>query len=135
MTDDGGLMTIDFDWAETATDDTTTVSRKFQSRADFEAQKHSYSAKIDAGNHCVELLESIPALKPDTKVQEKVKLSKRGVQLLGYAVAELYYDKKFTEVMRLCGRVKEVCDIEGGTKDLGTSLDKWEKQCQRKVGK
>lgn len=126
MADDGGLLAIDVDtddYTETAAGDTPSVSRTFQSEHNFQAQKASYSAKIDIGNHYAALLVAIPALTdPQSHESERVRLSKRDVQLLGYAVGEMYYDGKYGEILELCGRVERRCVVEG---KVAEALGRW----------
>lgn len=130
-----GLFAIDIDpddCAETAAGDTPSVPRTFQSEADFQAQKASYSAKIDTGNNHAELIKAVPQLANNgvTHSKEmiggegKVNLTKKNVQLLGYAVGEMYYDGKYKEIVELCGMVRERCGVEEGGKLDGT-LERW----------
>ena len=89
------------DYAETAAHDAPSVSRTFQSEADFQAQRAIYSAKIDIGNNYERLLEAVPLLRPANEPpltaeryikpqgSPPVRLGKKDVQLFGYAVGEL----------------------------------------------
>ncbi|RMY43340.1 hypothetical protein D0863_16324 [Hortaea werneckii] len=122
-------------------DSATPVSRTFQSEIAFQAQKAGYEAKIDEGNLEDELVRAVPALHPlpphrrETISSEvgccggevdavggKVKLSKKETQLLGYSVGELYFLKRFHEVIRLCERVLAVCEMDAKTR---ASVEKW----------
>ncbi|RMY75708.1 hypothetical protein D0864_09786 [Hortaea werneckii] len=71
-------------------DDAATVSRTFQSASAFQAQKAAYRAKIDWGDLETELTKAVPALCRTTRDPvaggEKVKLSKKEIQLLGVLV-------------------------------------------------
>ncbi|SMQ55627.1 unnamed protein product [Zymoseptoria tritici ST99CH_3D7] len=141
------LFAIDVDpdnYAETAAhDNTATESRTFQSEETFQAQKASYSAKIDTGDHYSELMKTVPALAPSNGElsrgaesasveeqnlkEEKFKLGKRDVMLLGYAVGEMYYDGKYAEVAELCGRVEGRCLVD---KKMAESLRRWSERCE-----
>ncbi|RMY21155.1 hypothetical protein D0865_16642 [Hortaea werneckii] len=125
-------------------DDSATTpvsSRTFQSESAFQAQKTGYQAKIDEGNLEAELVRAVPALRPlpphrrETTSSEvgcrggevdavagKVKLTKRETQLLGYSVGELYFLKRFQEVIGLCERVLAVCEVDAKTR---AGVEKW----------
>ncbi|KAK1825519.1 hypothetical protein LTR12_000320 [Friedmanniomyces endolithicus] len=130
------------DYAETAAHDTPPVSRTFQSEADFQAQKATYSAKIDIGNNYERLLDAIPLLNPvnepspptETHIQPQaaspIRLGKKDAQLLGYAVGELYYDKRYRDIIQLCERVKMVCETDGKTAE---SLRRWTRRCETRL--
>ncbi|KAK4496752.1 hypothetical protein PRZ48_012735 [Zasmidium cellare] len=113
-----GLFAIEVDaddYAETAAGDTPSVDRTFQSEADFQAQKASYTAKIDNGNNLAEFLKAVPGLSEETNgtvsthngEDAKIKLSKKDVQLLGYAVGEMYFDRRYDEIIDLCEKTKQ----------------------------
>ncbi|SMY29315.1 unnamed protein product [Zymoseptoria tritici ST99CH_1A5] len=141
------LFAIDVDpdnYAETAAhDNLAPESRTFQSEEAFQAQKASYSAKIDTGDHYSELMKTVPALAPSNGElsrgaesasveeqnlkEEKFKLGKRDVMLLGYAVGEMYYDGKYAEVVELCGRVEGRCLVD---KKMAESLRRWRERCE-----
>ncbi|RMX80136.1 hypothetical protein D0869_07781 [Hortaea werneckii] len=121
---------------------TMPVSRTFQSESAFQVQKEAYRAKIDQGGLEAELVRAVPALLPlpppphrrETTSSEvgcrggevdeagKVKLSKKETQLLGYTVGELYFSRKFQEVIELCERVLALCELDAKTK---ASVEKW----------
>ncbi|KAK0947222.1 hypothetical protein LTR29_001506 [Friedmanniomyces endolithicus] len=131
------------DYAETAAHDAPPVSRTFQSETDFQAQKAIYSAKIDIGNNYERLLKAVPLLRPvdeapspperDIRPQgaSPVRLGKKDLQLLGYAVGELYYDKRYRDIILLCERVRLVCEIDGRTAE---SLGRWTQRCEVRLG-
>lgn len=136
-----GLFAIAVDadvYAETAAGDAPSVPRTFQSEADFQAQKASYTAKIDNGNNYAEFLKALPALSSianwtvsaENGDEAKVKLGKKDVQLLGYAVGEMYYDRRYGEVVELCKRVQARCDVDG---KLRTSLERWIGRCTSRL--
>lgn len=142
---DNELLAIDVDaddYAETAAGETPLVSRTYQSEADFERQKASYTAKVDSGNTYNDLITAVPVLRDDgdkrathgtaaaTNGDTKARLSKKEIQLLGYAVGELYYDGEYAEVVDLCGRVRDVCDIDTKTDD---SLNRWVLRCHERL--
>lgn len=144
--EDDGLLGIEVDtddYAETAAGDTPSLPRTFQSEADFQAQKASYSPKIYQGNIYNELIKTVPILAADAKDEflydeskPKLKLSKKEIQLLGYAVGEMYFDRKYREIIELCERVRVRCDVHGDKK-LGESLERWVGRCverERKGG-
>lgn len=130
--DDSGLLAIDVgtdDYAETAARDTpSTVDRTFQSEEDFQKQKASYSAKIQNGNNIAELYKAVPALQEEKS--QSIKLGKKDVMLLGYAVAEMYYDREYENVLKLCERVEAVCEVD---KKLGESLARWKEKCSKRI--
>lgn len=144
MTDqEDGLLAIEVDaddYAETAAGDTPSVSRTYQSEADFQIQKASYSAKIDYGNTYQELIRAVPILELGAKGpadntglsngHSAVRLSKKDVQLLGYAVGELYYDKEYKNIIDLCERVTKVCEIDEKTAE---SLRRWSSRCHERM--
>jgi hypothetical protein len=154
--DANGLFAIDVDtenYADVAAHDSSnsveSTSRTFQSEEAFLAQKASYSAKIDTGNHYAELIKRVPCLarpssedghvtgddappgldKEDSE-SKKFTLGKRDIMLLGYAVGEMYYDGKFAEVVELCGRVERRCVVDGR---LGESLGRWRARCEGRL--
>lgn len=144
--EDDGLLAIEVDaddYAETAAGDAPAVSRTYQSEADFQTQKAIYSAKIDGGNTYRDLVAAVPVLdnishgttKNGLKIgngdSSKVKLSKKDFQLLGYAVGELYYDKRYEEILKLCDRVRVYCEIDEKTRE---SLDRWTERCRARMG-
>lgn len=130
--DDSGLLTIDVgtdDYAETAAGDTpSTVDRTFQSEEDFQKQKASYSAKIQNGNNIAELYKAVPALREGKS--QSIKLGKKDVMILGYAVAEMYYDREYESILKLCERVETVCEVD---EKLGESLARWKEKCEKRI--
>ena len=129
------------DYAETAAGDTPSVPRTFQSEADFQVQKASYTAKIDQGNIYAELVKTVPILEAGTPSANgtdtdsngaKAKLSKKEVQLLGYAVGEMYFDRKYQDIIDLCQRVEERCEAD---KKLNQSLEKWTGRCRDRLSR
>lgn len=126
------------DYARTAAADTGSVSRTHQSEAAFRAEKASYTAKIDGapGNNYQELLEAVPVLAQAgildgaDRSENKVKLRKKDIQLLGYVVGELYYDHEFATIITLCARVRTVCDFDDKVEH---SLDRWERRCRERM--
>ncbi|GAB1731256.1 hypothetical protein NU195Hw_Modified_297t1 [Hortaea werneckii] len=140
--DDNALFAIEVDvddYADTAAvdnpsasttstnqDDAATVSRTFQSASAFQAEKAAYRAKIDWGELESELVRAVPALSQTTRDPgtggEKVKLSKKETQLLGYAVGELYFSRRFDGVVDLCERVLVGCELDAKTR---AGVEKW----------
>ena len=140
---ENGLLAIDVDaddYAEAAAGDTPSVSRTYQSEADFQAVKAGYSAKIDGGNSYRGLIAAVPILADDkTKDAEEdgvlngnagVRMSKKDVQLLGYAVGEMYFDRQYGRVIELCERVRGRCEVDGKTME---SLERWERRCRERM--
>ena len=138
-----GLLAIEVDaddYAETAAGDPPSVSRTYQSEGDFKAIKATYTAKIDGGKTYEDLIAAVPVLASDltmakdndisTNGHSSVKLSKKDVQLLGYAVGEMYFDKEFMRAIELCERVKLSCEVDGKTTE---SLNRWESRCQERL--
>ncbi|KXT18236.1 hypothetical protein AC579_2873 [Pseudocercospora musae] len=139
--EDNGLLGIEVDpddYAEAAAGDTPSVPRTFQSEADFQVQKASYTAKINQGNIYAEVVKALPVLDPsaepasgvdvDAKLA-KTKLSKKEVQLLGYAVGEMYFDRKYQDIIGLCQRVGTRCEVD---EKLSRSLEKWTSRCRER---
>jgi hypothetical protein len=139
---DGGLFAIEVDaddYANVAGDDTPTVSRTYQSEEHFQAIKDSYSAKIDGGNAYKDLITTVPILaaaERDSKSESDLanghatsRLSKKDVQLLGYAVGELYYDKEYVQIIELCQRVQTQCETDRKTEE---SLARWIERCHKR---
>ena len=129
-------MSLDVDvdadnYAEAAAEDVT--DRTFQSEEDFQKQKAGYSAKVDQGNHYEELIKVVPALGSGGGGRS-VKLQKKEVMLLGYAVGEMYYEQRYEKILELCGRVRERCWLDKDRK-LGESLGRWEKRCKGRLEK
>lgn len=119
------------DYAETAAGDTPPVSRTFQSEADFQAQKATYSAKIDGGKTYEDLVAAVPVLDAsfcESVVNDysKTRLSKKDIQLLGYAIGELYYDKDYQRLLELCERISHCCEVDEKTTQ---SLSRWMQKC------
>ena len=142
--DENGLFAIDVDaddYAETAAGDTPSVSRTYQSKADFQAVKAGYQAKMDGGTAYMDLITAVPVLgRSDvdeadghevTNGHAKVKLSKKDFQLLGYAVGEMYYDKQYEKLLELCSRLRARCEVDGKTLE---SLERWEARCRNRMG-
>lgn len=139
---DPGLFAIEVDaddYAETAAEDNPAVPRTYQSEADFRAIKSVYSAKIDGepGQSTYDdLIAAVPVLSgsPSDETQhvdpDRVKLSKKDVQLLGYAVGEMYFDRRYADAIRLCERVKQRCDVDG---KLDHSLVRWMDRCRERM--
>ena len=138
--EDGGLLNIKVDaddYAETASADVPPVSRTYQSEADFQSQKAVYTAKTDGGQTYKDLMAAVPVLNQGNTDgttpehgQTKVNLSKKEVQLLGYAVGELYLHKDYARLVELCERVKASCEVD---EKLESSLEKWMKQCHERM--
>ena len=140
---DHGLLAIEVDaddYAEIAAEDAPSVSRTYQSEADFQAIKATYTAKIDGGKTYQELIAAVPILRKEqmhygnasdhANGHANVKLSKKDVQLLGYAAGEMYYDKEYSRIIELCGRVRARCEVDGKTAE---SLNRWERRCREKM--
>ncbi|GIZ44278.1 hypothetical protein CKM354_000748100 [Cercospora kikuchii] len=131
------------DYAEAAAGDApSVVDRTFQSEEDFQKQKASYSAKVHQGNLLEELVSTVPALEfrsQNAQVDgEKVKLRKKEVQLLGYVVGEMHYDRKYEQILELCEKVREICEVEGGEREknrLEESLERWDGRCRQRFEK
>lgn len=142
--EDSGLLSIEVDaedYAETAAADTPAVPRTYQSEADFRAVQEAYSARIDGvpGTSALEdLARALPVLasgqaqgdsSQGDRVEERAKPTKKEVQLLGYAVGELYFDRRYQEVLELCERVVARCDLDTKTKD---SIERWSRRCKER---
>lgn len=144
---DSGLFAIEVDaddYAEDAANDTPSVPRTYQSEAAFQAIKKNYTARIhgptsaDTSTGTLEdLMNAVPSLQAagtDGKHREvadgKVKLSKKDVQLLSYAVGELYYLRRYAEVIELCGRVRESCELDVKTEE---AVGRWEKRAGERM--
>ena len=142
--EDDGLLSIEVDadeYAETAAGDTPSVSRTYQSEANFQVVRASYAAKIDNGNTYRDLVAAVPVLETGKGKQTngttsmnggaaKVKLGKKNVQLLRYAVGELYYDKDYAKLVDLCERVRALCEIDEKTAE---SMDRWVRRCRERM--
>ncbi|KAK3654540.1 hypothetical protein LTR56_003186 [Elasticomyces elasticus] len=125
------------DYADAAAQDAPVVSRTYQSEEAF--RKIAYTAINESGNNYERLLKAIPAL--DTQLEDPSmtngdgahvthRTSKRDGQLLGYAVGELYYDKRFQDIIQLCERVKLACTMDGKTAE---SLQRWTQRCEQRM--
>lgn len=138
LDDYGDLFAIDVgvdNYADTAALDAPNVARTFQSEEAFQKIKASYTAKIDTGNNYEVLLKTVPVLQIDDSAPldeavSRTKLGNKDKNLLGYAVGEMYYDRKFSKVIDLCQRVEAVCTVDA---KLGESLKKWTGMCERKM--
>lgn len=124
---DNSLFAIEVDtddYAETAAGDTPSVPRTYQSEADFAAIKASYTAKQDKGDLYAELLQNVPELNDSVLAagSDSRKLDKREQLLLGYVAGELYYDREYAEIRKLCERVREACLVDV---KLGDNLARW----------
>lgn len=156
--DDNALFAIEVDvddYAETAAADnpssaspsaaptnqndstTATNSRTYQSASAFQAQKAGYQAKIDQGGLEAELVKAVPALScpslrdPVAAGGEKVRLSKKESQLLGYAVGEMYFSRRFGELVGLCERVLMGCELDVRTR---AGVEKWMRRSRERLG-
>lgn len=133
---DSGLFAIEVDaddYAETAAGDAPAVPRTYQSEADFQAIKSSYAAKIDgvSGRSTYDdLLAAVPALNGSTGHGDQVKLTKKDAQLLGYAVGELYFDRRYAEVITLCDRVKAACEVDAKSEE---AMERWVGRCRGRM--
>ena len=126
---DSDLLAISIDAdnsTETSTNNTPPISRTFQSEADFQSIKSTYTAKIDGpGTAYKDLIKAVPALDTEntanttnTDALTIPTLNKKHIQVLGYAVGELYYSKRYREIIDLCQRVRRRCDAVGRYKPL-----------------
>ncbi|KAK4575305.1 hypothetical protein LTR86_001158 [Recurvomyces mirabilis] len=137
-----GLLAIEVDtddYADAAAEDTPSVSRTYQSEADFQAQRLAYTAET---RHCGsntydDLMRAVPVLRAHRGALETgpthddpVRLSKKDGQLLGYTVGEFYYDRKYSQAIDLCERVERRCVADNR---LHSSLQKWKLQCHRRM--
>lgn len=135
---DSGLFAIEVDaddYAETAAGDAPAVPRTYQSEADFQRIKTTYAAKIDGvpGRSTYDdLLAAVPVLDRSSSWSgERARLGKKDAQLLGYAVGELYFDRRYADVVMLCERVREVCDVDAKTEE---AMARWtERSCGKMV--
>lgn len=66
----------------------------------------------------------------DGKEGGKVKLSKKEVQLLGYTVGAMYFEKRFQEFITLCERVLIVCELDAKTR---VGVEKWIQRSQERI--
>ncbi|KAF2719534.1 hypothetical protein K431DRAFT_202127, partial [Polychaeton citri CBS 116435] len=148
----GDLFAIEVDadgYAETVAGDVAAqVSRTHQSEADFNAQKASYSARFDNGNLIEQLYEALPLLKKSTSSeyantrsiqpgfdgsscqQQSRRLDKREAQLVGYAMGELYYDRRYATIVDLCERLPQTYGLDAKT---ATNLKKWIHQSSERM--
>lgn len=139
--EDNNLFAIEVDadnYAETAAADTTAVSRTHQSEAAFQAIQSGYSAKVDGGRSYNDFIAAVPVLaspgeaaKDVSNGHAKVKLGKKDVQQLGYAVGELYYDTDYAGVLELCQRVRTRCETDEKTAE---ALERWCERCRARTG-
>ncbi|OQO02974.1 hypothetical protein B0A48_11257 [Cryoendolithus antarcticus] len=132
--EDDDFLAIEVDansYATAAVQDTPTVSRTHQTEEAFQAIKATYQAKQQNGNLYAELVSDVPELNIDQSIpssaakdepKPKFKLNKRQQALFGYVAGELYYDRDFETVVRLCERAGEVCVLEG---KFEAAVQKW----------
>ncbi|RMZ19275.1 hypothetical protein D0859_16734 [Hortaea werneckii] len=150
--DDNALFAIEVDvddYAETAAADnpssaspsaaptnqndstTATNSRTYQSASAFQAQKAAYRAKIDSpreglGSLEAELVNVVPALDPS-----RDPVAAAGEKLLGYAVGEMYFSRRFGELVGLCERVLMGCELDVRTR---AGVEKWMRRSRERLG-
>ena len=135
---DNELLAIEVgpdDYAETAASDAPSVDRTFQSKEDFEAVKANYEAKAVDISPYKELLKAAPVLacnnsRSNHENASTTRLNKRDVQLLHYAIGELYYDKRFTDVVALCERIQLSCEVDRKTNE---ALTRWMTRAQQRM--
>lgn len=130
--EDFGDLSLDVDadhYAETAAGDIPAVSRTYQSREQFEVIKASYRAKHDDGNSYTDFIQQVPVFRSHDP-QALIKLDKKQYMLLGYAAGELYYHKRYTELIVLCQAVRTRCSCDA---KLKTSLERWITKCESKI--
>jgi hypothetical protein len=138
-------LTVDVDpdnYADPAVEDAPPVPRTFQTESEFQAQRSTYSAKIDhsADKIYQALVAAIPALKdpastaaPDaiasinSHSQAKIQLGKKDTQLLEYTVGALYFDQKYQDIIKLCDRVEQCCELNDR---LAKALARWRDRCR-----
>ncbi|TKA23482.1 hypothetical protein B0A50_07509 [Salinomyces thailandicus] len=135
-----GLFAIEVDtddYAETAAADTPTVSRTFQSETAFQAQKASYTAKIDDGDIHAQLIQELESQTRQSEAasklvrgNSKVKLSKKETVLLGYAVGELYYLRNFQKGLEVCEWVLAEFEMDGRGR---AGVEKWRERFEGRV--
>ncbi|QIW97494.1 hypothetical protein AMS68_003012 [Peltaster fructicola] len=118
------------DYAEAAAGDIPSVPRTYQSEEQFQAIKSTYVAKHDGGTSYIDLLKQIPEL-GDSTCSEKIRLDKKQQLLLGYAAGELYYAKRYPDLLQLCERLQSRCQLD--TK-LSASIGRWMLKCKDKLG-
>ncbi|EME44500.1 hypothetical protein DOTSEDRAFT_53582 [Dothistroma septosporum NZE10] len=148
---ENGLLAIEVDtdaYVETTAGDTPSVPRTFQSEADYQAQKAAYHAKTDTGNNLETLYQAVPYLRPSAtgtndavedvegdeaqELESKIVLGKKDVMLLGCAAGQMYYEKRYEEIIQLCDRVESVVVVVVDGK-LGESLQRWQGKCRAKL--
>lgn len=156
--EDSGLLAIEVDaddYADAAASDTPQVPRTYQSEADFQAIKSAYTAKVDGvpGNETYQdLIAAVSVLggsnggdgvdgnvidpvngsrqdRCDGGGSGKARLGKKDVQLLGYAVGQLYFERQYSGVVALCERVRERCVVDEKT---GDGLERWMRRCKER---
>jgi hypothetical protein len=66
----------------------------------------------------------------ETGGSSKYKLSKREIQLLGYAAGELYFRREWSRLSALCRAVEEKCEVDA---KLHASLVKWNDKAIRRM--
>lgn len=121
------------DYAETAAGDVPSVPRGHQTEEAFQAQKAAYTAKIDDGNSYKDLDKILTLATTEEQSSDgttRAKLGKKDLQLLGYAVAELYYDREYARVIEVCDRVR--AGFESDKKTL-VSMDRWCWRCRDRL--
>ncbi|KAK6414382.1 hypothetical protein LTR95_017739, partial [Oleoguttula sp. CCFEE 5521] len=139
---DDDLLAIEVDadsYATAAVQDTPTVSRTHQTEEAFQAIRATYQAKQHNGNLYAELVSDVPELSiiqssPSSAgidgLTPKLKLDKRQQALFGYVVGELYYDREYDRIVRLCERADGVCVLEG---KFEAAVQKWKGRAQERM--
>lgn len=139
---DTGLEAIEVDtelYALPPAHDTLTATqpRGYQSETQFQSQKASYTAlKPREGGSYEEfngLLDRHKGEQRDGVGEERVgklRLGKKEVVLLGYAVGDLYYWRRFGDVQRLCERVGGECVVDA---KVGETLERWGRRAGERV--
>jgi len=145
-TDDAGYdagydAEVDADDYAVATAQDTPPSRGFQSDADFQAQKASYTAKFAHGDIYHTLPSQLPELVlPDINNEvdsgggratpEKPKLTKKHNQLITAAAGELYWFRRYDDLIKMIDWIGQSFEADG---KLSEALRRWEAMCRAKM--
>ncbi|KAJ9619632.1 hypothetical protein H2203_008413 [Taxawa tesnikishii (nom. ined.)] len=129
--DDNVLLSIDVssdDYATAAVEDApAAVPRGHQTDEDFEATKAAYRARLENGDIHKELESSLP--KPD-EPGAKPKLDKKQIQLVGQAIGELYYTKRYERMVEVLRWLEEGFTVDAKTEEM---LGRWKRRAEERL--
>ena len=131
LSEEPGSMHIPGSFDEVAASDLPTEEESRTSIAKDQRNGKDYKSTNDYSESRDVYRKDEPEPVAEVEREPEVKLSKKDVQLLGYAVAELYYDREYVRVIDLCRRVGRLCEVDAKVREI---LSRWIQRCEGRSG-